>query len=118
MVKASNKAQQRRRLPRGSATSSSKKGKQQAVHVGHGPHFRTAVARAYADKIKQACLDDYNEQVIEPGKKNPPCTLQSFVDIYRSNGNTWLTLEMVKGRRKNKKKSDNRKQQQKNYAQI
>jgi hypothetical protein len=44
MVKASNKAQQRRRLPRGSATSSNEKGKQQAVNVGHGPHFRTPVA--------------------------------------------------------------------------
>jgi hypothetical protein len=112
MVKASNKAQQRRRLPRGSATSSNEKGKQQAVNVGHGPHFRTPVARAYADTIKQGCLDAYDAQVIEAGKKNPPCTLQLFVDIYRSNGNQWLTLEMVKGRRKNKKKSENKKKQQ------
>jgi hypothetical protein len=117
MVKASNKAQQRRRLPRASTTSSSKRSKPKpkaAVNVGHGPHFRTPIARAYADNIKQLCLDNYNEQDIPPGKKRPPRSLESFVDYYKYDmENSWLTLEMVKGRRKNKKKSNNRKQQQK-----
>jgi hypothetical protein len=65
MVKASNKAQQRQALPRSSTTI--KKGKEQAakqakqkVNNNKGPHFRNPIAVAYADKIKQACLDDYN----------------------------------------------------------
>jgi hypothetical protein len=115
MVKASNKAQQRRALPRSSTTI--KTGKEQAARQAKqkvskkGPHFRNKIAVAYADRIKQACIDDYNGQVIEPGKKRPPKTLESFRQQYAF-GNPWLTLEMLKMKRKKKKKSNNMKQQQ------
>jgi hypothetical protein len=115
MVKVSNKAQQSRALPCSSATI--KKGKEQAAKQAKqkvnkkGPHFRNPIAVAYADKIKQACLDGYNGQVIQPGKKRPPKTLESFRQQY-AYGNPWLTLEMLKMKIKNKKNSNNMKEQQ------
>jgi hypothetical protein len=104
-------------LPRSSTPI--KKGKEQAAKQAKqkvnkkDPHFRNKIAVAYTDRIKQACIDDYNGQVIEPGKKRPPKTLESFRQQY-AYGNPWLTLEMLKMKikNKNKNKSNNMKQQQ------
>jgi hypothetical protein len=117
MVKALNKAQQRRMLPRASTTI--KRGKERAAKQAKqrenkkkGPHFTNPVAAAHANKIIVACLDEYDKQVVDSGKKRPPRSLESFRQSYVELGNVWLTLEMLKMKKKNKKKSDNKKEQQ------
>ncbi|OEU06566.1 hypothetical protein FRACYDRAFT_254435 [Fragilariopsis cylindrus CCMP1102] len=122
MVKSSNRAQQRRSLPCSGTTikrgkeSAAKQAKQKVnkIKKKKGPHFTDPIAAAYANKIIVACLDEYDKQVIQPGKKRPPRTLESFRQSFVQLGNVWLTLEMLKMKKKNKKKSNNKKESKKN----
>jgi hypothetical protein len=81
----------------GSKTSKAK-GKERS------PFYKPSVAAAHANKIILACLDEYDKQVVEPGKKRPPQTLESFRQSYVDLGSIWLTLQMLKMKKMNKKK--------------
>jgi hypothetical protein len=101
MVKASDKAQQRQTLPRASTTI--KRGKERAakqakqkVNKKKGPNFTNPIAAAHVNEIIVACLDEYDKQVVDSGKKRPPRSLKSFRQSYIELGNVWLTLEMLK----------------------